>query len=256
VAAFVTMVYRQLIRFARSRSRVIGMIINPLIWLVFFGLGWSKVFDNPWARMMFGGVDYLTYLAPGIFAMTIFNMSFISGVSLIWDKQFGFFKEVLVAPSSRRLSVMGRIIGDGLVTVLQGFIILFFTYFLAENLKISGLIPALIVGFLMSVTIASFGIALALKMESTEGFQMIMMTLMMPLIFLSGAMYPIDSMPNWMKAIAYINPLTYAVDASRGYLVGSHVMKFSFGMDWGILSILMVVGVLLATESFERARIS
>ncbi|PLV60068.1 ABC transporter permease [Thermotoga sp. KOL6] len=256
MAAFTTMIYRQFIRFLRSRSRVIGMIINPLIWLVFFGLGWSKVFDNPWAKVMFGGVDYLTYLAPGIFAMTIFNMSFISGVSLIWDKQFGFFKEVLVAPSSRRLSIIGRIVGDGIVTVLQGFIILFFTYFLAENLKISGLIPALTVGFLMSVTIASLGITLALKMESTEGFQMIMMTLMMPLIFLSGAMYPIDSMPDWMKVIAYINPLTYAVDASRGYLVGTKTMKFSFGVDWGILSILMIVGIILATETFERARIN
>ncbi|AAD36475.1 ABC transporter [Thermotoga maritima MSB8] len=256
MAAFVTMIYRQFMRFLRSRSRVIGMIINPLIWIIFFGLGWSKVFDNPWAKMMFGGVDYLTYLAPGIFAMTVFNMSFISGVSLIWDKQFGFFKEVLVAPSSRRLSITGRIVGDAIVTVLQGLIILVFNYFLAESLKISGLLPALAVGFLMSVTIASFGIALALKMESTEGFQMIMMTLMMPLVFLSGAMYPIDSMPNWMKALAYINPLTYAVDASRGYLVGEKVMKFSFGLDWGILSILMLVGLILAMESFERARIS
>ena len=253
---FFTMVYRQILRFSRSRSRIAGMFINPLIWLVFFGLGWSRVFDNPWAKAIFGGVDYLTYLSPGIFAMTVFNMSFVSGVSLIWDKQFGFFKEVLVAPASRRLSIMGRIVGDGIVTVLQGFIILFLTYFLAESLKISGLLPALIVGFLMSITISGFGITLALKMESTEGFQIIMMTLMMPLIFLSGAMYPIDSMPGWMKMLSYINPLTYAVDASRGYLVGTQVMKFSFKMDWGILGLLMTGSLLLATETFERARIS
>lgn len=147
------------------------MIINPLIWLVFFGLGWSKVFDNPpMTKMIFGGVDYLTFLAPGIFAMTVFNMSFIAGVSVIWDKQFGFLKEVLVAPASRRGGSIlgGRIIGDSLVTLAQGTIILTLTYPLAESLKLSGFLPALGVGFLLSMAFSGFGVSLALKMESME----------------------------------------------------------------------------------------
>ncbi|BAD85334.1 ABC-type multidrug transport system, permease component [Thermococcus kodakarensis KOD1] len=253
--ALTTMAYRQLKRFSRARSRVIGMIINPLIWLVFFGLGWSKVFDNPMTKMIFGGVDYLTFLAPGIFAMTVFNMSFIAGVSVIWDKQFGFLKEVLVAPASRRGSILGRIIGDSLVTLAQGTIILTLTYPLAESLKLSGFLPALGVGFLLSMAFSGFGVSLALKMESMEGFQMVMMVLMLPLTFLSGAIYPIDTMPGWMKALAYINPLTYAVDGARHFLVGANVAKFSLAVDLGVLTVLAALLVGLAMVEFERATI-
>lgn len=253
--ALTTMAYRQLKRFTRARSRVLGMIINPLIWLVFFGLGWSKVFDNPMARAIFGGVDYLTFLAPGIFAMTVFNMSFIAGVSVIWDKQFGFLKEVLVAPASRRGSILGRIIGDSLVTLAQGAIILVLTYPLAESLRLSGFLPALGVGFLLSMAFSGFGVSLALKMESMEGFQMVMMVLMLPLTFLSGAIYPIDTMPGWMKALAYINPLTYAVDGARHFLVGASVAKFSLGVDLGVLTVLAALLVGLAMTEFERATI-
>lgn len=253
--ALTTMAYRQLKRFTRARSRVLGMVINPLIWLVFFGLGWSKVFDNPMAKMIFGGVDYLTFLAPGIFAMTVFNMSFIAGVSVIWDKQFGFLKEVLVAPASRRGSILGRIIGDSLVTLAQGAIILVLTYLLAESLRLSGFLPALGVGFLLSMAFSGFGVSLALKMESMEGFQMVMMVLMLPLTFLSGAIYPIDTMPGWMKALAYINPLTYAVDGARHFLVGASVAKFSLGVDLGVLTVLAALLVGLAMTEFERATI-
>ncbi|MDI3474299.1 MAG: type transport system permease protein [Thermococcaceae archaeon] len=253
--ALTTMAYRQLKRFIRARSRVLGMVINPLIWLVFFGLGWSRVFDNPMAKMIFGGVDYLTFLAPGIFAMTVFNMSFIAGVSVIWDKQFGFLKEVLVAPASRKGSILGRIIGDSLVTLAQGAIILVLTYPLAESLKLSGFLPALGVGFLLSMAFSGFGVSLALKMESMEGFQMVMMVLMLPLTFLSGAIYPIDTMPGWMKALAYINPLTYAVDGARHFLVGASVAKFSLGVDLGVLTVLAALLVGLAMTEFERATI-
>lgn len=252
---FITMIYRQAKRFFRARSRVMGMIINPLIWLVFFGLGWSKVFDNPMARTIFGGVDYLTFLAPGIFAMTIFNQSFVSGVSVIWDKQFGFLKEVLVAPASRKETILGRLTGDSLLTTIQGFIILLLTFLLAENLKISGIIPALLIGFLLAIAFSGFGTSLALKMESMEGFQMIMMVLMLPLTFLSGAIYPIEAMPSWMKALAYINPLTYAVDGARYYLVGANVTKFSITIDWAVLSLIAVVLVSLAMVEFEKATI-
>ncbi|RLF66438.1 MAG: ABC transporter, partial [Thermoplasmata archaeon] len=105
--AFVTMVYRQIKRFIRAKSRILGTILMPLIWLVFFGLGWSKVFNFPYARIIFGGVDYLSFLVPGMFAMSIFTGSLMSGISVLWDKQFGFLKELLVAPSSRKAGIAG-----------------------------------------------------------------------------------------------------------------------------------------------------
>lgn len=253
--ALTTMAYRQLKRFTRARSRVVGMIINPLIWLVFFGLGWSRVFDNPMAKMIFGGVDYLTFLAPGIFAMTVFNMSFIAGVSVIWDKQFGFLKEVLVAPASRKEGILGRIIGDSLVALAQGAIILLLTYPLAESLRLSGFLPVFGIGFLLSMAFSGFGVSLALKMESMEGFQMVLGIIMLPLTFLSGAIYPIDTMPSWMKALAYINPLTYAVDGARHFLVGENVTKFALTTDVGLLALLALFLVGVAMTEFEKATI-
>lgn len=214
--AFTIMVYRQIKRFSRAKSRVVGMVANPLIWLVFFGVGWSGVFRD--ARI-FGGADYLTYLAPGIFAMTVFNQSFISGVSVIWDREFGFLKEVLVAPASRKESIAGRIVGDSIVAIIQGAIILILTLLITE-IQISGIIPALGIGFLLAVAFSSFGVSIATRIHSMEGFQMIMAVLMLPIIFLSGAIYPVSAMPSWMKILAYINPLTYAVDGSRIVLTG------------------------------------
>lgn len=141
------------------------------------------------------------------------------------------------------------------MTLAQGTIILTLTYPLAESLKLSGFLPALGVGFLLSMAFSGFGVSLALKMESMEGFQMVMMVLMLPLTFLSGAIYPIDTMPGWMKALAYINPLTYAVDGARHFLVGANVAKFSLAVDLGVLTVLAALLVGLAMVEFERATI-
>ncbi len=251
--AFSVMFYRQVLRFFRARARVVAMIVNPLIWLLFFGLGWSRVFQSPMARMIFGGVDYLTFLAPGIFAMTLFSQSFIGGVSVIWDKQFGFLKEILVAPAPRSASIAGRIVGDATLVTLQGLVVLLLTFPLAHALRPAGLLPSLFLGFLMALAFAGLGTALALKMESLEGFQMFMMILILPLTFLSGAIYPIAAMPGWMQALAYANPLTYAVDGARHYLVGEAAARFSLALDWGLLLLLGLGFLLLAVLAFRRA---
>ncbi|WP_202319450.1 ABC transporter permease [Archaeoglobus neptunius] len=248
--ALFVMIYRQLRRFTRAKSRVAGMIINPLVWFIFFGVGWSGVFRD---TRMFGGVDYLTYLAPGIFAMTVFNQSFISGISVIWDREFGFLKEVLVAPASRKETIAGRIIGDSVVATLQGFVILILTIFLAK-IRLAGVLPALFIGFLLSIAFSSFGVSVATRMRSMEGFQMIMAVLMLPLIFLSGAIYPISAMPWWMKFMAYINPLTYAVDGARVFLTG---VRGIFPVIHDVILIALISSALLGVAMllFERSTI-
>jgi len=248
--AFAVMVYRQLKRFSRARSRVAGMIINPLIWMIFFGVGWSGVFKD---AKIFGGIDYLTYLAPGIFAMTVFNQSFISGVSVIWDREFGFLKEVLVAPASRKETIAGRIIGDSVVATVQGLVILLLTLLLTE-LRVAGILPALGVGLLLAVAFSSFGVSLATKIQSMEGFQMIMAVLMLPIIFLSGAIYPVSTMPWWMKLLAYINPLTYAVDGARNMLTGVEGI-FPLSTDLAVLGFLALAFLGIAMFAFERSTI-
>jgi len=244
------MVYRQTRRFLRSKSRIVGMILNPIIWIVFFGIGWSRIFKGP--MEIFGGVDYLTFLAPGIFAMTIFNQSFISGVSVIWDKEFGFLKEVLVAPTSRKESIAGRIFGDSIVATCQGILILLLTFSIAK-LDIFGILPSILIGFMLALAFTSFGVSIATKMESMEGFHAIVGILMLPLIFLSGAIYPIDAMPEWMRIIAYANPMTYAVDGARLYLVGTS--KFPILIDWVILVLIDIVLLGVAMIAFERVKL-
>jgi len=248
--AFFAMCYRQLKRFTRAKSRVIGSLLNPLVWLVFFGIGWSRAFDFPAAREIFGGMDYLSYLIPGVVSMTIFSGSFISGVTVIWDKQFGFLKETLVAPTSRSEAILGRIMGDSLTALVQGLLIMVLSLGLV-SLNLYGIIPTIIVGFILAMAFSSVGITLGLKINSQEGFHLIFGLLMQPLIFLSGAFYPIDAMPQWMKILAYVNPLTYAVDSARYFLTG--VSRFEIITDISILLILSVILVILAMYSFEKA---
>jgi len=247
--AFMTMIYRQIKRFWRARSRVVGMMINPLIWLIFFGLGWSKLFDFPMAKKLFMGFDYLSFFAPGVYCMTIFLNGFTSGLSVIWDKQFGFLKETMVAPSSRKSIMAGRIVGDATISLLQGIIILVLTLPLTD-MKIHGFFPALFLGFLLSISISSLGVCISIRMNSIEGFQLIVSVLMLPIVFLSGAVYPIDAIPDYIKVLAYLNPLTYAVDGSRYFLLG--VSRFSILLDIFTLSILTIILLLTAILLFER----
>ncbi len=253
IDGFYIMVYRQVVKFFRARSRIIGSIVNPLIWLAFFGLGWANVFNFPLAKEIFGGVDYLTFLAPGILGMTIFTSSFISGISVIWDKQFGFMKEVLVAPSSRTAAMVGRLFGDSLTTLLQGAIILAFMYPLATSLKPVGALPSFLLAFLSSVAFSSLGVIIALRMNSLEGFQLIINFLMVPLLFLSGAFYPINTMPLWMKVLAYLDPLTYGVDGMRYYLAGTSTLTPT--VDWLMLTSLAVGFLLIASAIFRKSTI-
>ena len=248
---FATMVYRELKRFSRSRARVIGSVINPLIWLIFFGKGWAGVFNNPMARQLFGGVDYMTYLVPGIIVMTVFNMSFMQGITLIWDRQFGFLKEILVAPASRTEAIVGRTTGGAMVAMIQGVIILALSFALA-SLRVSGIIPSLGLSFLLGLATAGMGVAIALKMSSMEGFQMVIMMLLLPMTFLSGAFYPVSTMPGWMQWLAKVNPLTYAVDGTRYYLAGV-APTFSLATDWGVLLLLAVLFNGIAAFGFRRA---
>jgi len=248
----ITMAYRQILRFLRAKSRVVGTILHPIIWIAFFGLGWSRALNFPQAREIFGGVDYLTYLVPGIVAITIFTTSFMSGVSVIVDKDYGFLKEILVAPVSRSKAIFGRILGDSITSLLRGMIILT-VCMLITQINVSAIIPVLILGILLAWTFSSIGITFALRMSSLEGFGLIMNTLTLPLMFLSGAFYPIDALPSWIKIFSYINPLTYAVDGMRYFLIGTS--KFSIVVDFAVLGVLCVIFLLIGMHSFEKATI-
>ncbi|BEP17940.1 ABC transporter permease [Pyrofollis japonicus] len=218
--AVYVMAYRQVKHFVRSPSRIIGSIVNPLIWIVFFGLGWAKAFNNPFMKVLLGGLDYLSFLVPGVIAMSVFTGSFLSGISVIFDKQFGFLKEILVAPTPRSAAILGRILGDSLTAMVQAALIALVSIPFMEHISVIGTLVALIYGYFVAIGFSALGVAIASRMRSHEGFQLIMSFLILPLLFLSGAFYPVSLMPTWMKVLAYLDPLTYGVDAMRYWMTG------------------------------------
>jgi len=203
---------RQMKHFIRSKSRLVSSIVQPLFFLFILGSGFRVA--------TFVGVDdYLSFLAPGIIAMAILFSSMFTGISILWDKQFGFLQEVLVAPVSRFSIIIGRTLGGATVALIQGFIILLIA--LGLGVKISGvfgLLLTFIFMILIAFTAVGFGLVLASKMEDFQGFQLIMNLLIMPLLFLSSAFFPVTANPT-MKTISSFNPLFYMVDGLRGSLI-------------------------------------
>lgn len=247
------MAYRQIKRYLRARSRLIGTIINPLMFFLFLGLGWSVSFRGEVMRQALGGQDYLTFLAPGIVMMTVFTGSLVGGISVIWDREFGFLKEVLVAPASRSYAITGRALGDSVTSLLQGLIVLGALHLFTPSLRVEGLIPVLLVGFMTAITFNSLGIAIASKIRSPEGFQLIMNFLTLPLTFMSGAFYPIDKLPEYVKPVFYADPLTYAVDLARTYLTG--VSSLSPLIDWAVLLSISAIFLMVSIRIFGSSTI-
>jgi len=244
--------YRQIKRFLRARSRVIGSIVQPIFWLIFFGLGFSGTF-----RTVPGGInrnlDYLPFLVPGVVMMSVFFGSFMSGISVIWDREFGFLKEVLVAPVPRDATILGRALGDSTTSVIRGILILLLASVLAPSINLAGIPVVLVSMILVALSFTSFGIIIGSKMRSMEGFQLINTFLSMPILFLSGAFYPVQTMPTWMRAIAMINPLTYGVDAARIALTGTGVN--SLMVDMIMLLVTSVIFISISAWVFRRTTI-
>jgi len=214
--AIYVMWLRQMKRFIRAKSRIIASIVQPLFFLIILGSGFRMA--------SFEGIsgDYIHFLAPGIITMAIMFSSMFTGVSVLWDKQFGFLQEVLVAPIKRISIILGRTFGGATTALMQGFIILVIAIILGINIPdIFGFILLFIMMILTSFTAVGFGLILASKMNDFQGFQVIMNLIIMPLFFLSSAFFPIsDSLPGWLKMISYGNPLFYMVDGMRGSLTG------------------------------------
>jgi len=218
--AIYAMVYREVIRYKRAYSRMLGSLLNPIIWLIFFGLGWASLFRGNIFKQIFYGLDYITFLAPGIVMMAIFSASFLGGVSMLWDREFGFLKEILVAPASRSASLIGKSLGIAFTALIQGILVLLVTIPLTTDINTYAILPAIVVSYIVSLGFTSLGMAIASRMNSMEGFHIIVSVVMMPVVFLSGAFYPIQGLPEWMSILIYGNPLTYGVDLVRYLLTG------------------------------------
>jgi ABC-2 type transport system permease protein len=206
---------RQLKRYFRSKARIIGSLGQPLLFLVALGFGFGPIYEQA------GGGDYIRFLVPGIIAMGILFTSIFSGIEVIWDKQFGFLKETLVAPVSRISIMIGRTIGGATVAIFQGLLVMVLSTFVGfRPASISGLFAALVYMILISLIFTALGTAIASIMEDMHGFQLIMNFLIMPLFFFSGALFPLNDLPKPLVIVTSLNPLAYGVDSLRFFLLG------------------------------------
>ncbi len=239
---------RQLKRYFRSKSRIIGSLGQPLLFLVALGFGLGPIYQKA------GGGNYIEFLAPGIMSMGILFTAIFSGIEIIWDRQFGFLKETLVAPTSRLEIMIGRTLGGATVASFQGLIIFLLSIGVGFRPHNIILLPiALIFIFLVALLFTALGTAIASLLEDMQGFQLIMNFLVMPFFFLSGALFPLQGLPKALKIIASIDPLSYGVDGLRGTLVNS----FHFGLlpDLLVLSILTAIILTIGTYLFSKIQI-
>ena len=250
-----TIWYRDLLRFWHDRMRMIGSITFPLLFLFVFGSGLS-------ARMGFlgPGIDFAQFIFPGIIGMTVLMSSFMAGVSLVWDREFGFLKEVLVAPISRVSVAVGKALGAATVAMLQGIIILLFAPLIGVSLSVWTVLALLPLMFLLAASMGSLGILLATRIRSMEAFQAVMQMLMFPMIFLSGVFFPMEGLPVWMSVLVKINPATYGIAPIRQVVLGTspgssfdiNVLGHTMSL-WDNIAVLTIFGavmILLAVWSF------
>jgi len=241
---------REMKRTWRAKSRVIGSLIMPLFFLLFMGAGFRRA-SLPG---MPAGVNYITFLIPGILGMSLLFASIFGGIQVLWDKEFGFLKEIMVTPVTRLSIVLGRIAGSSTTALMQGFVLLFLSMFFGfRSSSIAGIFIAIIFMCLITFTFIGLGIAFASRMKDMHGFQLIMNFVVFPVFFLSGALFPIQGLPKFIKPIVYLDPLTYGVDGLRGALLGSSALPL--WLDLVVLSAICILMVTIGSVLFETSEV-
>lgn len=247
-SAIYVMWIRQIKKTWRSKARIIGSLGQPLLFLLALGFGLGGVFEQA------GQGDYTDFLVPGIVAMSIMFTAMFAGIEILWDRQFGFLKETLVAPIARWKIMIGRTLGGSTIAIIQGIIVLLIALLIGfRPTSVSGLLFALIFMFLVAFIFTAFGTALASKMTDMQAFPLIMNFLVMPLFFLSGSLFPVNSVPKAIEIIVKLNPLSYGVDGIRHALLGSG--NFPFLLDFFVMFDVAIILGLIGTYFFSKIEI-
>ncbi len=241
--------YRDILRFWRDRSRLIAAFAQPLLYLVIFGTGLGSSLSG---GSSFGGFNYTTFIYPGIIGMTVLFGSIFSAMSIVWDREFGFLKEVLVAPIDRSAVAIGKSLGGATQAMIQGLILLLLAPLVGVKLSFLSVVALVPLTFVLAFALSAMGVAIASRMKSMQGFQVVMNFLMMPMFFLSGALFPLGSrLPDWMKVLTALDPAAYGIDPLRrvalgGTLPGPALDQLSLNVAGTVLPIMAEVGILLA----------
>ncbi|WP_157245765.1 ABC transporter permease [Nonomuraea typhae] len=208
--AIKVVLHREMLRFVNDRTRMLSMFFQPVLWLFVMGTGLGSLVQGS-----IPGVDYRTFMYPGMISMTVIMTGMFSAGSIVWDREFGFLREMLVAPVSRGAIVLGKSLGGALVATGQGVVILAMAGLVGVPYSPSLMLTLLAEMFLAAFTITAFGVMLAARMKNMQTFFGLMQMAIMPMMFLSGAMFPLANLPSWLHILTVINPMTYAVDPMR-----------------------------------------
>jgi len=239
---------REMKRFWRAKSRIVGALAMPLFFLAFLGLGFNRLGIPGLSQ----GVNYITFLVPGILGMSLLFSSTFGGLSVLWDKEFGFLKEIMVAPVSRIAIVLGRITGGVTTALIQAVMILgvaLLMGFRPSSWLTLGL--AFFFMILISATFLGLGLIFASRMKDMQGFSVVMNFVIFPIFFLSGALYPVENFPVWLRLLAYLDPLTYGIDGLRALLINNS--SFSWPVNLGVILVSATVMVILGAYLFEKS---
>ena len=200
---------RELIRFVRAKARIVTGLVQPVLFLFVLGGGLSPLVGDA------GGLDFRMFVFPGVVAMSVLTTAIFSAVSIVWDREFGFLREMLVAPVSRAALVLGKALGGTTVAMLQGTIMLLLAPLVGVRLTPLLVLQVMGASALMAFALTGFGLLVAGRIKRIESFQVVMQFLLFPMLFLSGAMFPLQGLPTWLGVLTKIDPVTYAIDPIR-----------------------------------------
>jgi ABC-2 type transport system permease protein len=245
--------YREWKVFLREKSRIVASIVSPILWLLVFGGGLGRNVTIP-------GMGYQAFIFPGILAQAVLFSSVFFGVYIVWDRKIDFLKEVLVAPMSRTAVFIGKVVGGATDSIVQSIILLLLGAVLGAAGMIPGLQPrvltfsaALPILAITTASLVSVGLIIGALMESPEGFQLVSSFLLFPTFFLSGALFPLDRLPSWLRPLVLMDPLTYSVDALRHAILGR--AHFPLGLDLGLMVAFLGIVVWMGSLAFRRMRV-
>jgi ABC-2 type transport system permease protein len=239
---------RELKRYSRSRAMIVASLGQPLLYLLVLGFGLGPVFQQA------GRGSYLQFVAPGVVGMSVLFSSIFSGIGLLWDRQFGFLKETLVAPVPRLYIMAGRTLGGATTAMIQGLLVLIVCLIAGFRPANLALLPvAILFMALVSIVFAALGTAIGSTLQNMQGFQLIMNFLVMPIFFLSGALFPLTNLPTALTIVTRLDPLTYGIDGLRGALIGTS--HFAMATNVSVLVVVAAAFLALGAYSFSKIQI-
>jgi ABC-2 type transport system permease protein len=223
---------RELIRYVRTRTRILSGLIQPVLFLFVLGYGMSGLVGTV------GGFNFHQFVYPGVVAMSVVMTAMFSALSIVWDREFGFLREMLIAPVDRSTLVLGKTFGGASVAAVQGTIMLVLAPLVGIHLTPLLVVQMIGLELLMAVAMTTFGVFVASRISKMESFQVVMQMLLMPMLFLSGALFPLNGLPSWLAFITRLNPLTYAIAPFRQVIFDAQHMsavaraRFSTNVTW------------------------